>query len=288
MVKLVGLMILVQLSGLSSMAFVTPVKNSVYRDATLPIHQATETATTEASTENPRLSGLAFMLDDGTRKSHSMAQNSAFVTGFFKGLANRDSYRALLTSLYFVYTAMEGAMDESSCDEVKALDAPELRRLAPMERDMEFFYGGEWASNSNVVKASPSAATKTYVARIQEVAKTQPYLLVAHQYTRYLGDLFGGQMMGGMASRSLNLENGDGIAFYNFDDIPSANDFITGWYQKLNDLDLTAKQKQDIVDEANFVFDLNIGILQELEGSPVKALWTLAINSLKMKLSGME
>ena len=57
--------------------------------------------------ENPRLTGLALMLDDGTRKSHSVAQNSAFVTGFFKGLANRNSYRSLITSLYFVYTAME-------------------------------------------------------------------------------------------------------------------------------------------------------------------------------------
>ena len=28
------------------------------------------------------------------------------------------------------------------------------------------------------------------------MAKESPHLLIAHQYTRYLGDLFGGQMMG--------------------------------------------------------------------------------------------
>jgi heme oxygenase len=93
----------------------------------------------------------------------------------------------------------------------------------------------------------------------------------------------GGQMMGGMASRSLNLENGDGTAFYNFDDIPSAKNFITEWYQKLNDLDLTEEQKKEVVDEANFVFALNIGILQELEGSPLKAMLTLAISGLRSK-----
>ena len=32
---------------------------------------------------NPRLSGLALALDEGTRKSHSIAENTAFVTGFF-------------------------------------------------------------------------------------------------------------------------------------------------------------------------------------------------------------
>lgn len=91
-------------------------------------------------------------------------------------------------------------------------------------------------------------------------------------------------MMGGMASRSLNLENGDGTAFYTFDDIPSAKDFITEWYTRLNGLELTEKQRGEIVDEANRVFDLNIDLLQELEGSAFKAMLTLTINSLKSKL----
>ncbi|KAL3785755.1 hypothetical protein ACHAW5_003597 [Stephanodiscus triporus] len=224
-------------------------------------------------------SGLALMLDDGTRKSHSMAQNTQFVTGFFKGLANRDSYRSLVTSLYFVYKSMEEAMDSTAEARVQALDYPALRRIPSLKKDMEFFYGKNWPS-----QILPSPAAKAYVARVQEVAGTKPYLLVAHQYTRYLGDLFGGQMMGGMASRSLNLANGDGTAFYSFDDIPNAKDFITEWYTCLNGLELTDEQKEEIVDEANRVFDLNIGIFQELEGSAVKAMLTLAVNSLKSKL----
>ena len=91
-------------------------------------------------------------------------------------------------------------------------------------------------------------------------------------------------MMGGMATRSLDLEKGQGVAFYTFDDIPSTNDYITDWYQRLNALDLTDAQKKEIVNEANFVFDLNIGILQELDGSPLKAIWTLTINTLKQKI----
>jgi len=37
---------------------------------------------------------------------------------------------------------------------------------------------------------------------------------------RYLGDLFGGQMMSGMATKSLGLEQGNGVAFYRFTGIP--------------------------------------------------------------------
>ena len=184
----------------------------------------------------------------------------------------------MLTGLYFVYDSMERSMDATSEDRVQALDYPALRRLSSLKVDMEYFYGGDWES-----QIEPSAATKAYVARVEEISKDRPYLMIAHQYTRYLGDLFGGQMMAGMASRSLNLENGDGTAFYTFDSIPSNKDFITDWYQSLNDLDLTDEQKVSIVDEANLVFDLNIGLLQELEGSPLKAMWILAVNSLKKK-----
>lgn len=130
----------------------------------------------------------------------------------------------------------------------------------------------------------PSPAAKEYVARVEEVAATKPYLLVAHQYTRYLGDLFGGQMMGGMARRSLDLPDREGTAFYTFDGIPSAKDFITEWYTRLNGLDLTDEQKVEIVDEANRVFALNILVFQELDGSAVKAMFSLAFNSLKSKL----
>ena len=184
----------------------------------------------------------------------------------------------IVTSLFFVYKAQEEAFDKADNENVKALDYNELRRVSSLEEDMQFFYGNDWQS-----KIKPSIGAKKYVARIEQIAKEQPELLIAHQYTRYLGDLFGGQMMGGMASKSLGLEPGQGTTFYQFDDIPDTTDFITQWYINLNKLDLTQEQKNEIVDEANLVFALNIEILEELEGSPFKAMLMLAINSLKEK-----
>ena len=272
---------------------------------------------------NPRLAGLAFALDDGTRKSHSMAENTAFVQGFFKGISSPDSYKNLLTSLYYVYYAMEvDVMDaiaskrntmetdtESDSSEstpvalssfgaewIGALDEAPLRRLAGLEQDMEYFYGSDWKSQIT----PPTQGTKVYVDRIKELAATlnHPnndtndddtaeeesllYLFVAHQYTRYLGDLFGGQMMGSMASRSMDLPtDGSGVAFYTFEGVPSTKDFITEWYTTLNALGVTEAQQQSIVDEANLVFQLNIGILEELEGSPWAALWSMAVGRAK-------
>merc|ERR1719152_848314 len=137
-----------------------------------------------------------------------MASNTAFISGFFRGIEHRDNYAQLLTSLYFVYRAMEKAIGSAdSPASVKALDFPELRRLEALEEDMAYFYGPDWR-----LSVKPSPATEAYVQRIEEVAMNPKlaYLLVAHQYTRYVGDLFGGQMMGGMATKSLGLDQGKG------------------------------------------------------------------------------
>ena len=240
-------------------------------------------------TTNPRKTGLALQLDDGTRKSHSFAQNTSFVTSFFKGLSNREAYANLITSLYFVYEAMEEAFDTTNEECVKLMDYDELRRVHSLKKDMEYFHGIDWDSPINTstraaISITPSYATQQYVKRVQTVAKENPKLLIAHQYTRYLGDLFGGQMMGGMASKSLNLEDGRGTAFYTFESIDNAQDFIAMWYRTLNSLDLTKEEKNAIVDEANLVFDLNIQILEEIEGDAFSAVMTLLWKSFRDRI----
>ena len=277
------------------------------------VDDSAATAAATAADENPRLSGLALALDDGTRKSHSMAENTAFVQGFFKGISSADSYRNLLTSLYYVYRAMEVDVmdavaaaaqaddDDDGAKWVAALDVAPLRRLDGLEKDMEYFYGPDWKTTMT----PPTKNTVAYVNRIRELAasitttstgeendetdgsssssetkeESLLYLFVAHQYTRYLGDLFGGQMMGSMASRSMDLPgDGSGIQFYTFEDVPSKKDFITEWYSTLNGLGVSPERQAAIVDEANLVFGLNIGILEELEGSPWQAVWTMALS----------
>mmetsp|Transcript_16547 Transcript_16547/g.44603 ORF Transcript_16547/g.44603 Transcript_16547/m.44603 type:complete len:299 (-) Transcript_16547:129-1025(-) len=224
---------------------------------------------------NPRSQGLALALDDGTRKSHSVAENTAFVTGFFRGIATRDAFSQLVAGLYFVYAAMEAEFDASEDPRVKALDFPDLRRTAALEEDMRFYFGDQFKAT-----VRPSPATALYVARVREVARSRPELLVAHMYTRYLGDLFGGQMMGGMARRSLGLSEDEGLRFYTFDAIDDVSTFIDTWYTAANALGLSPELEAEVVDEANRVFSLNIALFDELDGKAWRALWALFTRAL--------
>lgn len=45
--------------------------------------------------------------------------------------------------------------------------------------DMEFYYGADWRTS-----VQPTLAAKKYVERINEVARDDSNLLIAHQYTR--------------------------------------------------------------------------------------------------------
>jgi heme oxygenase len=229
-----------------------------------------------------RSTGLALALDDGTRKSHSMAENTQFVTGFFKGISTRSAFAQLVASLYFVYQAMEKAFNDAQDPNVRAMDFSELRRLPSLEQDMAYYYGENWQQT-----VKPNQATKEYCNRVATIARDEPLLLIAHMYTRYLGDLFGGQMMGGMARTSLNLDDSLGTKFYEFDDIDNNKQFIEEWYTKLNQLDLTDEEKRDIVDEANLVFALNIKLFNELstrKRDAISAVWRLVMDAAKAKL----
>ena len=130
---------------------------------------------------------LATMLREGTKKSHTMAENVGFVKCFLKGVVEKKSYRKLVTSLYFVYSAMEEEMERlKDHPVVSKIYFPELNRKQSLEQDLHFYYGANWREEIKNTKAG-----KAYVARIREIAQSQPDLLVAHCYTRYLGDLSG-------------------------------------------------------------------------------------------------
>ena len=219
---------------------------------------------------------LATMLREGTKKSHTMAENVGFVKCFLKGVVEKKSYRKLVTSLYFVYSAMEEEMERlKDHPVVSKVYFPELNRKQSLEQDLHFYYGPNWREEARNTKAG-----KAYVARIREIAQSQPELLVAHCYTRYLGDLSGGQILKKISQRAMNLTDGEGTAFYEFDDIPDEKAFKDKYRAAMDSLPIDLATAEQIVDEANAAFGRNMELFQELEGNLVKAIGVMLFNTL--------
>jgi heme oxygenase (biliverdin-producing, ferredoxin) len=213
---------------------------------------------------------LASQLREGTKKAHTMAENTGFVSCFLKGVVDKASYRTLVADLYFVYDAMEqeiGKLRAAGHPVVGPVGFPELNRRESLEQDLAFYFGEGWR---NSVKATPAA--QEYVARIHQIAQESPELLVGHHYTRYIGDLSGGQILKAIAQKAMNLGEHDGLRFYAFDAIPDEQGFKANYRATLDALPIDQATADRIVTEANHAFHLNMTMFQELEGNLIAAI----------------
>ena len=219
-------------------------------------------------------------LKEGTKKSHSAAENTAFVKSFLRGVISKESYRTLVSDLYFVYVALEEEFRIFKNDPILgALYLPELERVVALETDLRYYFGPIWRS---IVK--PSEQCQRYVDRIHEVAKTEPELLIGHHYTRYLGDLSGGQILKGIAEKALNL-NGEGLNFYEFGKIDNAKIYKEKYRSILDELPLTDSQQNAIITEANYAFRLNMYMFEQLEGNSLTSFCKIIMGFIRSKLT---
>jgi len=213
-------------------------------------------------------SKLATQLREGTSKSHTMAENVNFIKSFLGGVIDKGSYTEMLSKLYFVYEAIENAMEKNKEHEyIKPIYFPELNRTESLKEDLIFHYGEDWLENVTLSKA-----TLDYVNRINTVSKEKPELLVAHAYTRYLGDLSGGQILKKIAQRSMGLEGSEGLAFYEFKEVSDEAQFKLNYKAALDSLPIKENEASQIIAEANTAFTLNMNIFSELEFNLVKFL----------------
>ncbi|MDA0266554.1 MAG: heme oxygenase (biliverdin-producing) [Cyanobacteria bacterium] len=221
-------------------------------------------------------SNLAAKLREGTQKAHTMAENVGFVRCFLRGVVEKNSYRKLVANFYFVYSAMEEELERHKDHPVVSkVYFPDLHRKQTLEQDLAYYYGANWRE-----QVAASAGGQLYVDRIREISNTQPELLVGHSYTRYLGDLSGGQILKGIAQRAMNLLEGEGTAFYEFDTIPDEKAFKATYRASLDEIDVDEAMAEAIVTEANDAFGINMKLFQELEGNLVKAIGQMLFNSL--------
>ena len=221
-------------------------------------------------------SNLATKLREGTKKAHTMAENVGFIKCFLKGVVEKTSYRKLVSNLYFVYSAMEEEMERLQTHPIiSKIYFQQLNRRKSLEQDLTYYYGPNWRE-----LVAPSDATKDYVQRIREIAASQPELLIAHSYTRYIGDLSGGQILKKIAQKGMNLAEGEGTAFYEFKDISDEKAFKANYRAALNELPIDEATADQIVEEANATFGMNMRLFQELEGNLIKAVGRMLFNSI--------
>jgi heme oxygenase len=204
--------------------------------------------------ESPATS-LSTLLRTGSQSEHTAAEGSSFMSELLAGRINEAGYAHFLGLLRRVYAALETTAADLAGDPIaSAVIDPSIERLGAIDADLD-----HWGRVD-----VDSAATDAYVARIRESASWGG-LFVAHHYTRYLGDLSGGQAIGRIMSREFDLDGaGAGVAFYRFDAVPKPKLYKDAYRARLDALPLDEHERQRVLAEVKTVFGLNGGLFAEM------------------------
>lgn len=207
-------------------------------------------------------SDLSEQIKAATKRNHVRAENTQLMLSYQQGQITLPQYKVLLCSLYEMYKALEEELDRNSSHPAVApvYFPQELARLESLERDLEYFFGQNWKKRVIV-----PAATHRYKQRLRKIGKENPELLVAHAYTRYLGDLSGGQVLGKITQKSLGLSSKEGLSFFSFPGVSSANRFKQLYRSRMNSVELTEEERAAVLEEAVEAFELNIQVFDDLQ-----------------------
>ena len=205
---------------------------------------------------------LSVFMRDGSRVEHEAAEGSVFMDRLLAGGIAEQTYLDYLGHLREIYAAMEEVGNANRSDAaVSAVHDPALERVAAIEADIAF-----WSQRTGAEPAEPgSPATKAYVERLRASADWGGFF-VAHHYTRYLGDLSGGQAIGAILSREYGL-SGSGVEFYAFPEIAKPKLYKDAYRERLDALALTSEEKHAVVEEVKVAFSLNQALFAELSRS---------------------
>jgi heme oxygenase len=205
-------------------------------------------------------------LRERTWSSHGESEGAGFMTDLMKGAGTLDDYAQLSAQHWFIYEVLERAASAMADDSVAGpLMAPELTRLPAIEADLHHLMGDGWRE-----RITPVPATVRYCERMAEVSSWNGGV-IAHHYTRYLGDLSGGQHIGKLMQRHFGLGD-EGVAFYRFDEIPSTTEFKDSYRAILDAIEWTPEERDRVIDEVLVAYAFNTELFHDLDAQKAGAL----------------
>lgn len=205
---------------------------------------------------------LSAELREATAVAHDRAERSAFVTELMDGSLDADAYRQLAVQLFYVYDALESVGDRLADDPaVSPILDERLRRIPRLRADLAVL-GLEdgWQT------AHPaSQATAAYVADIESTVD-DPATYVAHHYTRYLGDLSGGQVIRSRMKLHYGLTD-DALSFYGFSAIGKLKPYKDSYRDRLDALPIDAATRERVTAAAVRAFEHNEALFGDLDAA---------------------
>lgn len=200
---------------------------------------------------------LSEQLREETRQAHENAEHSVFMERLLDGSLDASAFVAFQEQAYLFYSALEDAVDACAGDSrLGAVADRLLDRRAVLQEDLRALGG--------TVNAAPLPETAAYVAELQRIGRERDVpALVAHHYTRYLGDLAGGQVIGRLMTRHYGVEE-SATAFYRFPHIDKPKRYRDAYRGALDAMEFDDGERHRLLTAASAAFAYNSGVFEGL------------------------
>jgi heme oxygenase len=189
-----------------------------------------------------------------TARLHEQAETRPFINSLMGGNLNVRAYARYVQALQPVYQVLEEIMRELDDPVVGVFDHRGLDRSDRMLADLSSF-GLQTGDRVG-------AATRNYCKTI--VTSTgDPHRLLAHHYTRYLGDMAGGQAISRLMQRHYNIDAAC-LTFYDFSALGDTHHYRKQYKNLLDLLPWSPTEQAEYVAESRVAYQLNIELFDEL------------------------
>lgn len=202
------------------------------------------------------------LIRTASHEQHTEAESTTFMSDLLGGSLGVDAYARYTEQLWFVYRALEEAAKGLEGSAVSRPVHP--GRAVPGSRHRA---GSGPPPRGRVARRRfrTAPATQAYASRVAECAQDWPGGYVAHHYTRYLGDLSGGQIIRDKAEKNWGFaRKGDGVRFYVFEGVPNPAAFKRSYRVLLDGVRADELEKLRIVAECKRAFALNTAVFRAL------------------------
>jgi heme oxygenase (biliverdin-producing, ferredoxin) len=207
---------------------------------------------------------LTQIMRECTHELHTQAERSGIVKDILRGNASRNGYALLLRNLLPAYRQLEMGLDKNRhTPAIGSAARPELYRAAALESDLSHLVGYDWETELPLLDVG-----RDYERRIAVSAEEDGTRLLGHAYTRYFGDLNGGQVMKRLLTRALGLQSHE-LSFYDFPQIAELVKFKEQYRRGFNDSATSIHNIGAVVNEAIVAFELNIALSEAVAQASV-------------------
>ncbi|MDN3276589.1 biliverdin-producing heme oxygenase [Frankia sp. RB7] len=190
-----------------------------------------------------------------TKALHAEAERTGIIRDLLRGDASRAGYILLLRNLLPAYRAMEDGLERHrGSPGIALLSRYRLERTLAIESDLAALCGERWIADIPLL-----AAGEIYAKRVSHAADGDGMRLIAHAYTRYLGDLSGGQILQRLLARSLELRPSE-LTFYDFPHFPDLKVLKADYRNALEEAGALVPDPQAVVEEGAIAFSMNIDL----------------------------